>query len=344
MPNQYVNKVVQSNGTTLIDISDTTAVASDVAQGKYFYLATGEKIEGTSSGGGTAAISVVDTTDSHGGTVREITALDISDTTAVASDVAQGKYFYTAAGVKTAGTASGGGGSTLVQKSITLNGTYDPDDDNADGYSGVTVNVANGASMTEVANAYGTELVITSAPGSAPSATRHTLYFEYEDESTETVYAYYDDALIGTAITATTPTTHNNKTVTSAQLDGVEWYSYTPTPTPSETWETVWQGQANTIAEDPYPYFWVSDMGDIAITENSVWRITINNDTYRSTAVNSGGSYGIVVGNQKYIGGSDDGTNVPYCWYNVGWGAWISTVDLSPSTTYSLKFERLVTS
>ena len=47
MANQYVNKVDIADGTTVIDISDTTATASDVAAGKYFYLATGEKVVGT---------------------------------------------------------------------------------------------------------------------------------------------------------------------------------------------------------------------------------------------------------------------------------------------------------
>lgn len=48
--NPYVNKVVFGS-TTLIDISDTTAVAADVASGKYFYTAAGAKVQGTGSGG-----------------------------------------------------------------------------------------------------------------------------------------------------------------------------------------------------------------------------------------------------------------------------------------------------
>lgn len=39
---------------------------------------------------------------------------DVTDTTAAASDVASGKYFYTAAGVRTQGTSSGGGGGSAL--------------------------------------------------------------------------------------------------------------------------------------------------------------------------------------------------------------------------------------
>ena len=108
MPNPYVNKVVQSNGTTIIDISDTTAVAADVASGKYFYLASGQKIVGTSSG--------------------------------------------------------------------------------------------------------------------SPSATQHTILFEFTDETTQSITGYWDSSFISDAIRATTPTTVNGKTVASAQFDGVTWY------------------------------------------------------------------------------------------------------------------------
>ena len=37
----------------------------------------------------------------------------------------------------------GGGGGTIVSKTITANGTYNASDDSADGYSPVIVNVVN---------------------------------------------------------------------------------------------------------------------------------------------------------------------------------------------------------
>ena len=44
--------IVKYGNQTLIDLTDTTAVASDVAQGKYFYGKDGVKTEGTATGGG----------------------------------------------------------------------------------------------------------------------------------------------------------------------------------------------------------------------------------------------------------------------------------------------------
>lgn len=83
-----VNKVVYGN-TTLIDITDTTAIASDVAQGKYFYTADGVKREGTSSGGG--AVIVTEETLANGGIVKHITAavLNMQTKTATPTESSQ---------------------------------------------------------------------------------------------------------------------------------------------------------------------------------------------------------------------------------------------------------------
>lgn len=63
----------------------------------------------TLMGASYSAVPAVTLPKTGGGTA---TFTDVSDTTAEAADVLNTKYFYTAAGVKTQGTNSGGGGGT----------------------------------------------------------------------------------------------------------------------------------------------------------------------------------------------------------------------------------------
>lgn len=51
-----VNKVI-FGGNTIMDVTDTTATASDVMTGKTFYTADGVKTEGTNAGGGSTSKS-----------------------------------------------------------------------------------------------------------------------------------------------------------------------------------------------------------------------------------------------------------------------------------------------
>lgn len=59
-----------SGSASFFDVSGTTATAEDVAQGKLFYAADGTLTTGTATGGG---VEIVETQDSHGGTIIEIT-------------------------------------------------------------------------------------------------------------------------------------------------------------------------------------------------------------------------------------------------------------------------------
>lgn len=65
-----------------------------------------------------SAVPAVQLPISGGGTAK---FTEVSDTTATASDVANGKVFYTADGTKATGTASGGGGGAEVETKTVSN-------------------------------------------------------------------------------------------------------------------------------------------------------------------------------------------------------------------------------
>lgn len=72
------------------------------------------------------------------------------DTVSDVSHIRSGYVGHLNDGTSATGSYSGTS-PTLTIKSITTNGTYDAEDDNADGYSSVTVNVPSGGSSSQTA-------------------------------------------------------------------------------------------------------------------------------------------------------------------------------------------------
>lgn len=93
-------------GETLATMDATSSKVLDT-QGQY--CEDDIRVAYVKPSSGTPAIAIVDTPDSHGGVEREITALNISDSTLETADqLAQGITGYNKNGVKLTGTASGG--------------------------------------------------------------------------------------------------------------------------------------------------------------------------------------------------------------------------------------------
>ena len=103
MPETLKVNRVDIGSTTLIDISDTTATASDVAQGKEFYLADGNKATGTATSG---SMLITDTTDTDGGTIRTITGIQVAGTTSITQNGTYDVSQYASADVSISGGAT----------------------------------------------------------------------------------------------------------------------------------------------------------------------------------------------------------------------------------------------
>ena len=176
------NKVQLANGTVLIDLTDTTATASDVASGSYFYDAAGVKQAGTLTVDQTYSVTksltnvtttvddtkviagnsfFMDLTPNTGYSIRNITVtmggVDITDqvfTPGVGERTIVSNGTYTASTEGMSGYSSvtvnvPSESADLGTKAITANGTYNASSDNLDGYSQVAVNVANSYSASD---------------------------------------------------------------------------------------------------------------------------------------------------------------------------------------------------
>ena len=206
-----------------------------------------------------------------------VTLIDLSDTTAVQSDVASGKSFYTASGQKVAGTASG-----------------------------------------------------------APSATQHTILFEFEDTTTTSITAYWDGTFISDAIKATVPTSYDSKTVQEASLDNYVWYTK-----PSEDWDVLFDDSVTFGETSPYNQIWIGSLGSLHPAVGEVYRVTIDGTVYNCTAHENDGV--VYIGNPMYDWGDDDGSGTPFCFFNQGYGGLQGWSELS-ATAHTVKIEKKVTS
>lgn len=115
---------------------------------------------------------------------------------------AAGTYTVKVEHLELDGSGGGGSSATLITKNITANGTYSAEDDDADGYSSVTVNVPSGG---------GTDFIVTLSYNSQtdmwePDCTYSTLYTAYDagktiawvpDDSVSTAYGNYSSVANG---------------------------------------------------------------------------------------------------------------------------------------------------
>lgn len=196
------------------------------------------------------------------------------------------------------------------------------------GNKGVTV--PSGSNSDDLADLIGA----IQTGGGTPSATQHTILFEFEDSTTSTLTVYFDSSFISSAITATVPTTYDSKTVQQASLDGTAWYTK-----PSEDWEILFDESVTFGEASPYNQIWIASLGNLHPIVGEVYRVTIDGTAYNLTAQEDENT--VYIGNPMYDWGTDDGSGVPFCFFNNGYGGLQGWSELS-ATAHTVKIERRV--
>ena len=158
--NPYYNQVGSADGTIWIDLTTDTAVAADVASGKYFHLATGQRVSGTS------------TKDS-----------DTTDANAAASEILSGKTAYVNKNKVTGSMPNNGAVSGTIS---TKAGTYTVPAGFHSGLGSVAIssteqakiiatNIKSGVTILGVEGSYSGEAVTATSVNITPYLTAQTI-------------------------------------------------------------------------------------------------------------------------------------------------------------------------
>lgn len=154
-----INKVIY-DGTTLIDLTDATAVAADVASGKYFYGRDGVKTAGTS------------TFDS-----------DTTDANALAAEILSGRTAYVNKN-KITGTMTNNGSvtgtiTTKAQEYTVPQGFHDGSGkvsiSSTEQAKIIAANIKSGVTILGVEGSYAGEAVTAQSKSATPSSSSQTI-------------------------------------------------------------------------------------------------------------------------------------------------------------------------
>ena len=198
--NPYVNKVVFGS-TTVMDISDTTADASKVLSGAYFYLRTGEKVQGTCD------------YDS-----------DTTDADATAAEILATKTAYVNKNKVTGSMPNRGGVTGTIS---TVAGTYSIQNGYHDGSGSVAIDSTEQAKI--VAGNIKKDIVILGVTGTyegaatptsvAKTATPYTTSKTYLPNDESTPVDYYSQVTVNAISYTESDNAAGGKTVTIGDID-----------------------------------------------------------------------------------------------------------------------------
>ena len=305
MANQYKNKVVY-NGATLIDLTDTTAVQSDVASGKYFYTASGQRVQGTGQGGSSGYTRTV--------IAPQQTVTPNSDRQATLSGVTVGfvdasHYIVTLDGVEWYGTCETLWGNNLTVGDVQwfwstpANYVYPFGAIYISG-EGLTVAFADTNQHTVKIE----KLELTGSGGGGGSATLIT-----KNITANGTYSASDDS-----------------------ADGYSSVTVNVSGGSTETWETVFDDDVVASNKE----ISIPSLVELYFHVGETWRVTFDDVEYICEAAWYEDAEVVYIGNINLASGVDDGDGMPFGFYNLGWAGAL-TGDARENGTHSLKLEKL---